>query len=57
MLTLASRAFYTNVLGEYEEFVTKLFDYDKVLPMNTGKHSFPMEKRVLKFIFYYPTMR
>ena len=40
VLTLASRAFYTNVLGEYEEFVTKLFDYDKVLPMNTGKHKF-----------------
>uniref|UniRef100_A0A914ZP47 Ornithine aminotransferase n=2 Tax=Parascaris univalens TaxID=6257 RepID=A0A914ZP47_PARUN len=35
-LTLTSRAFYTNVLGEYEEFLTKLFGYDKVLPMNTG---------------------
>ncbi len=35
-LTLTSRAFYNNVLGEYEEFVTKYFGYDKVLPMNTG---------------------
>lgn len=35
-LTLTSRAFYTNALGEYEEFITKLFGYDKVLPMNTG---------------------
>ncbi len=35
-LTLTSRAFYNNVLGEYEEYVTKYFGYDKVLPMNTG---------------------
>jgi len=35
-LTLTSRAFYNNVLGEYEEFVTKYFGYDKVLPMNSG---------------------
>lgn len=35
-LTLTSRAFFNNVLGEYEEFVTKYFGYDKVLPMNTG---------------------
>lgn len=35
-LTLTSRAFYNNVLGEYEEYITKLFGYDKVLPMNTG---------------------
>ncbi len=35
-LTLTSRAFYTSVLGEYEEFITKYFGYDKVLPMNTG---------------------
>lgn len=36
-LTLTSRAFYNDVLGEYEEFVTKMFNYNKVLPMNTGK--------------------
>jgi ornithine--oxo-acid transaminase len=35
-LTLTSRAFYNNVLGEYEEFVTQFFGYDKVLPMNSG---------------------
>uniref|UniRef100_A0A7N4V3T9 Ornithine aminotransferase n=1 Tax=Sarcophilus harrisii TaxID=9305 RepID=A0A7N4V3T9_SARHA len=35
-LTLTSRAFYNDVLGEYEEYVTKLFNYNKVLPMNTG---------------------
>jgi ornithine--oxo-acid transaminase len=35
-LTLTSRAFYNNVLGEYEEFMTEFFGYDKVLPMNTG---------------------
>lgn len=36
ILTLTSRAFYNDVLGEFEEFVTKLFGYDKVLAMNTG---------------------
>ena len=35
-LTLTSRAFYNDCLGEYEKFVTKYFGYDKVLPMNTG---------------------
>jgi ornithine--oxo-acid transaminase len=35
-MTLTSRAFYNDVLGEYEEYVTKYFGYDKVLPMNTG---------------------
>lgn len=35
-LTLSSRAFYNTVLGEFEEYITKLFGYDKVLPMNTG---------------------
>ncbi|MDY0100121.1 MAG: ornithine--oxo-acid transaminase [Bacteroidales bacterium] len=36
ILTLTSRAFYNSVLGEYEEFVTRYFGYDKVLPMNSG---------------------
>jgi ornithine--oxo-acid transaminase len=36
VLTLTSRAFYSNALGEYEEFITKYFGYDKVLPMNSG---------------------
>ncbi len=35
-LTLTSRAFYNSILGPYEKFVTEYFDYDKVLPMNTG---------------------
>ncbi len=35
-LALTSRAFHNNVLGEYEKFVTELFGFDKVLPMNTG---------------------
>lgn len=35
-LTLTSRAFYNDVLGRYEKFVTKYFGFDKVLPMNTG---------------------
>jgi ornithine--oxo-acid transaminase len=36
ILTLTSRAFYNDVLGEYEKYVTNLFGYDKILPMNTG---------------------
>lgn len=35
-LTLTSRAFYSSPLGEFEEYITKLFGYDKVLPMNSG---------------------
>lgn len=35
-LTLTSRAFHNNVLGEYERYITGVFGYDKVLPMNTG---------------------
>ena len=36
ILTLTSRAFFSSALGEYEEYVTKYFGYDKILPMNTG---------------------
>ena len=36
VLTLTSRAFYNDVLGQYEKFITEYFGYDKVLPMNTG---------------------
>lgn len=36
ILTLTSRAFYSNILGTYEKFITEYFGYDKVLPMNTG---------------------
>jgi ornithine--oxo-acid transaminase len=35
-LTLTSRAFHNNLLGEYSRYITQLFGYDKVLPMNTG---------------------
>jgi ornithine--oxo-acid transaminase len=36
VLTLTSRAFHNDQLGEYEKFLTEYFGYDKVLPMNTG---------------------
>ena len=35
-LTLTSRAFHNNLLGQYEQYITQYFQYDKVLPMNTG---------------------
>lgn len=35
-LTLTSRAFYNDMLGKYEKYVTNYFDFDKVLPINTG---------------------
>lgn len=35
-LTLTSRAFYNNILGVYEKYITEYFKYDKVLPMNSG---------------------
>ncbi len=35
-LTLTSRAFHSNLLGTYEQYITEYFGYDKVLPMNTG---------------------
>ena len=35
-LTLTSRAFYNDILGDYEKYITEYFGYDKVLPMDTG---------------------
>ena len=35
-LTLTSRAFYNDMLGRYEKYVTEFFGFDKLLPMNTG---------------------
>jgi ornithine--oxo-acid transaminase len=35
-LNLTSRAFHNDILGHYEKFMTELFGYDKILPMNTG---------------------
>ena len=36
LLTLTSRAFYNDVLGEFEQFLSQTFSYDRALPMNTG---------------------
>lgn len=36
VLHLTSRAFYNDILGEFEEYITKMFGFDKVLPMNSG---------------------
>ena len=36
LLTLTSRAFHNNLLGEYEQYLATMFGYDKILPMNTG---------------------
>ena len=46
-LALTSRAFYNNVLGEWEEMITKQFGYDKVLPMNSGAEA---DETALKLI-------
>src|SRR5690606_32757806 len=35
-LTLTSRAFHSDAFGEFAEYITKFFGYDKVLPMNSG---------------------
>ena len=35
-LTLSSRAFYNSVFGQFAQFITEMFGYDMVLPMNTG---------------------
>ncbi|CAK5071500.1 unnamed protein product [Meloidogyne enterolobii] len=39
-LTLTSRALYTTALGEYAEYLTKLFGYQKMMPMNSGKNKY-----------------
>ncbi len=36
MITLVSRAFYNDVLGEFSQYITGLFGFDRVLPANTG---------------------
>ncbi len=46
-LALTSRAFYNDVLGEWEEYMSKLFGYDKVLPMNSGAEA---DETALKLI-------
>ena len=47
MLTLTSRAFYNNVLGDWEEYMTQLFGYDRMLPMNSGAEA---DETALKLI-------
>ena len=46
-LALTSRAFYNNVLGEWEQYMTGLFGYDKMLPMNSGAEA---DETALKLI-------
>lgn len=46
-LALTSRAFYNDVLGEWEEYMTRMFGYDKVLPMNSGAEA---DETALKLI-------
>ncbi|MCK5730811.1 MAG: ornithine--oxo-acid transaminase [Draconibacterium sp.] len=46
-LALTSRAFYNDVLGDWEEYMTKLFGYDKMLPMNSGAEA---DETALKLI-------
>ena len=46
-LALTSRAFYNNVLGEWEQYMTNLFGYDKMLPMNSGAEA---DETALKLI-------
>ncbi len=46
-LALTSRAFYNDTLGEWEEYTTKLFGYDKMLPMNSGAEA---DETALKLI-------
>ena len=51
-LSLTSRAFYNDVLGQYEEYITKLFGYDKVLPMNTGVEGGETACKLARFASY-----
>lgn len=46
-LALTSRAFYNNILGEWEQYMTSLFGYDKMLPMNSGAEA---DETALKLI-------
>lgn len=47
VLALTSRAFYNDVLGEWEEYMTQLFGYDRMLPMNSGAEA---DETALKLI-------
>lgn len=47
-LTLTSRAFYNNLLGQYAEFMCEYFGYDRLLPMNTGAEAVETALKVTK---------
>ncbi|HHT45285.1 MAG TPA: ornithine--oxo-acid transaminase [Fastidiosipila sp.] len=47
-LCLTSRAFYNDCLGEYEKYVTDLFGYDKLLPMNSGAEAVETAKKLAR---------
>ena len=50
-LTLTSRAFYNDVLGPFEKYLTEYFGFDKVLPMNTGAEG-PYQSQSVRQIFF-----
>lgn len=52
-LTLTSRAFYSDALGEFSEYITKYFGYDKVLPMNTGAEAVETALKLARRWGYY----
>ncbi|NNL16026.1 MAG: ornithine--oxo-acid transaminase [Flavobacteriaceae bacterium] len=48
VLHLTSRAFYNDVLGEYEKYITEYFGFDKVLPMNTGAEGVETAMKIVR---------
>lgn len=54
-LALTSRAFFNNALGEYEEYITQLFGYDKVLPMNTGVEGGETALKLARYAGFEPS--
>ena len=48
-LTLTSRAFHNDQLGEYEKYITEYFGYDKMLPMNTGVEAVETAIKLAKY--------
>ena len=53
-LTLVSRAFYSDQLGKYEEYMHDLFGYDKLLPMNTGAEGVETAIKICRKWSYMP---
>lgn len=52
-LALTSRAFFNDALGEYEQYITQLFGYDKVLPMNTGVEGGETALKLARYVLPY----